>query len=119
MLTKILGIIWIVSGLFWALKPDMLKNRLTRKMGRKMRWVVYGFIIVFGFLIIGSAVKAPGILPKIVGLAAMLATVKIIILITSRTTEKITEWWSAKPVIFFRIWGLLLLTMGIMLMFAK
>jgi multisubunit Na+/H+ antiporter MnhB subunit len=119
MFAKVLGIIWILLGILWALKPDMLKRRLQKKMNRKMRRVVFGFILVFGFLLIGSVLKTPGILAKIVGVIGMVIAIRGIMLLTSKTSEKVFEWWGERPLVFFRVWGVVVFATGVMLMFVK
>ncbi|RKY40580.1 MAG: hypothetical protein DRP85_08335 [Candidatus Makaraimicrobium thalassicum] len=118
MLSKILGIIWIVFGVLWLIKPQILRNRLKKKMNRRIRRVVYGFMMIFGFLLIGSVIKARGLLPKIIGLAGIVLAIKAIILITSKTSERILDWWADKPLLFFRTAALLVLTIGLMLIFV-
>ncbi len=119
MLAKILGFIWIIVGTIWTAKPAMLKNRLQRKMGRRMRRIVFAFLLVFSFVLIGSAIKAPGILAKIVGIIGMLLAIKVMIMITSKASDKIFEWLSERSLVYFRVWGLFVLATGIMLMFLK
>lgn len=118
MLSKILGTLTIIGGFFWLIKPESLKNRIKRKINRKIRWAVYGFIAVFGFLIAGSVIKAPGFLPKIAGLIGLIIAVKAILLITSNTSEKMLDWLSDRPILFFRIWALLILSVGIILILS-
>ena len=118
MFSKIVGTISIITGLLWLLRPEALKNRLKKKMNRKLKLTVYVFIIIFGFLLIGSVLGARGILPKIVGIIGMVITIKGILLITSKTSEKMSEWVANKPLQFFRIWALAVLTIGIMLLLA-
>jgi hypothetical protein len=119
MLSKILGAIWILLGLFWLIKPDALKERLKRKMNRRMKRVIYGFILVFGFLMMMSAFKAQGLLAKVIGIAGMVIAIKAIILITSKASEKMFEWWAGRSLVFFRIWALIILGIGVMLMFVQ
>ena len=114
-MAKILGIIWIALGLLWSAKPQLLRNRLMRKMNRKMRWTVYGFMLMFIFLLIGSIIKAQGLLPKIIGLIGMIIVVKGILLITSKTSEKMSGWWAKRPLVFFRVCGIIILIVGILL----
>ena len=118
MMAKILGIIWIALGLLWSAKPQLLRNRLTRKMNRKMRWTVYGFMLMFIFLLIGSIIKAQGLLPKVVGLIGIIIVIKGIRLITAKTSEKMSGWWAKRPLGFFRVWGLIILVAGILLVLA-
>ncbi|MFC1548730.1 hypothetical protein ACFL5E_02075 [Candidatus Omnitrophota bacterium] len=119
MFAKILGVIWIILGILWLVKPEMLRNRLQRKMTRKMRRTVFVFLLVFSFLIIGSVFKVPGILAKIIAVIGIVMAIRAIMLITSKTSEKVFEWWAGRPVLFFRIWGGFVLATGLMLMFVN
>ena len=118
MIANILGTIWVVLGLLWLAKPQLLKNRLVKKMNRKMRRIVYAFILVFIFLLIGSIIKAQGFLPKVVGLIGIIIVIKGIRLITAKTSEKMSGWLAKRPLGFFRVWGLIILVAGILLVLA-
>ena len=115
---KLLGSLWILLGLLWLLKPEALRNRLKKKMSRKIRWIAYGFIVMFGLSLAGGIVRAQGFLPKIIGLIGIIVTIKGILLLMSKTSEKISSWWAEKPIIFFRMWALFILAAGLMLIFA-
>lgn len=119
MFAKILGAIWVLLGTWWFIKPESLKNRLARKMNRRMRRVVLAFVLVFGFLLMGSVFKAPGMLSKVIGVIGLIVAIKAIMMITSKTSEKALEWWGARPVIFFRIWAFCIFVVGVMLMFVQ
>ena len=80
MLAKILGVVWIILGVLWLVRPEKLKNRLQKKMNRRLRRVVFGFILAFGFLMIGSVFRTPGILPKIIGIIGIVLVIRVIIL---------------------------------------
>jgi len=116
MLAKIIGTLWIVFGLFWLIKPASLKMRLEKKMGRRIKIIVYIFIFVFGILILTSVVRAPGWLPKLVGLAGIAITIYAIRLLTSKASERVLGWLSKKSVSFFRVLAIIILGIGIMLM---
>lgn len=119
MLARILGIIWILLGLWWLIKPDALKRRLQRKMSRKVRWTVFGFLFIFGIMMTGSVFKAPGILPKVIGIIGLIIAIRAVMFITSKASERILSWWAERPVIVFRLWGLAVLGMGVLLLFAE
>lgn len=119
MFAKILGIIWIVLGVLWVAKPQIPKERLKRKMARKIKWVVFGFVALFAFTLIGSILKAQGMPLKIVGLIALVVVARTILLVTSKTSEKVSAWWQGRSLVFFRIWGLFFLAMGTGLIFIE
>ena len=118
MIAKIVGTFWIIFGALWIAKPQILQNRLKRKMTRRMRRIVFGFVIVFGFMLAGSVLKAPGNLHKIVGIIGLIITIRAIMLFTSKTSEKVLEWWADKPLMVFRIWGAVVLLLGLAAFFA-
>ncbi len=114
-MARILGIIWIILGILWAAKPAILRDRLRRKMSRKIKWTIYGFLLAFGILMVGSVIKIPGIFAKIVGLLGVVLVIKSIVLMLSKTSEKLWEWWLKQPLVIFRLQALLLIVIGIML----
>lgn len=114
-MAKILGAIWIILGFIWLLKPEMLRNRLKRKMTRKLKWTIYGFLIAFGILMIGSVIRAEGLLPKIIGFVGLLLIIKAVLLILSKATDKLWEWWARQSLLFFRIQAAVIIAIGMML----
>lgn len=114
-MAKILGFIWIILGILWFAKPEVLKNRLKRKINRKIRWTIYGFLILFGILMIGSVIKAPGLLPKIVGIVGLILVIKGIFLLLSKASEKLWKWWADRPLSVFRLQALCIIAIGIIL----
>ena len=118
MLAKIIGTFWTVFGLIWLIKPASLKTRLEKKMSRRIKLVVYIFMLIFGLAIIASVMRAPGWLPKLVGLAGIAITIYAIRLLTTKTSEKILVWLGKKPLIFFRVMALVIIGIGIMLILA-
>lgn len=105
-------------GILWAIKPHILQNRLKKKMSRKLRFAVYGFIVVFGFLMAGSVFKAPGALAKLAGVIGLIIAIKGILLLTSKASDKMQEWIAAKSLMFFRIWALIILATGLVMLFS-
>ena len=115
MIANILGTIWVVLGLLWIIKPRMLKNRLVKKMNRKVRWVVYGFVLMLVFSLLGVVIKAQGLFLKLGGLVGIFIVVKGILLLKSKASEKISNLWAGKSLLFFRVWGIVVLASGILL----
>ena len=114
-MAKILGIIWILAGIIWLIRPDILKNRLKRKMSRRIRFTVYLFLIAFGILMVGSVMKAPGFFAKVVGIIGIVVAVKGTLLLLSKASDKLWTWWAGQPLMIFRIQALVMITVGIFL----
>ena len=118
MLIKILGIIWVILGILWVAKPQILRNRIKKKMLRKIKWIVFGFVLVFGLSIIGSIIKAQGLFLKVIGVIALIVIIKSLLLVTSKTSEKMLGWLQESPLQLFRLWGFFIFAMGVMLVFV-
>ena len=118
MIAKIIGVIWVLLGGLWLINPELFRRYLSRKMTRRVRRIVLLFLAIFLLMTIGSVFKAPGMLPKVIGLLALIIVIKGIMFITSRTSEKFLEWVSARSTNTFRIWALFVLFIGIMLLLS-
>jgi len=113
MLVKILGYVWALSGLFWLIWPGCLKWWLMTMTGWKIRRLTFGVMLLVGVMMVGSLFRIPGTLSKILMVVGMLLTIKAVRLITSRAAEGLTEWWAARSMVFFRLWALGVLAVGI------
>ena len=118
MLSDLFGGLWVLIGLWWLIKPESLRNRLQRKLNRRMKFMVYGFVFMFGILILGSVIKVQGLVPKIIGVFGMFLAIKAIVAVTSKTSEKFIEWWGSRSLAFFRVWAGFFIAVGAYLIFA-
>lgn len=112
MLKTILGIIWIALGLWWVVRPEALKARLKRKMNRRIRFMVFFFAIMLGLVVAGSVLNVQGMIAKVIGIAGLVIAIKAIMVLTSRSAEKVLSWWGNRPVMFFRIWAVIFILLG-------
>lgn len=118
MLSKILGFIWVVLGGIWVFRPEALKNRLQKKMTRKMWKVVFVFLFFFGLFMLASVVKTPGILPKLIAVTGLVISIKAVMFITSKAGDKFIVWCDTRSTVFFRIFACAIIVLGIMLLYA-
>lgn len=114
-LSKIFGVIWIVLGAIGLIRPHIIKTRLQRKITRRIRRVVNGFLIVFGIVLMAGAMKNSGLLPKIIGIIGVVIAIKVILWVTSKTSEKLFSWLGERPLIFFRAIASFFLAVGLAL----
>ncbi|HPN72751.1 MAG TPA: hypothetical protein PKZ41_02010 [Candidatus Omnitrophota bacterium] len=118
MFTRIAGIIVMLFGLSGVINPLWFKNRVVRKINFRIRFVVYAFVLVFAVLILAHAARAEGLAAKVAAMAGLVITIKIIMLITTKSGEKISAMLEGKALNFFRIWAGVFLAMGMMLFFS-
>ncbi len=118
MLSKILGTLWVLFGLWWLIKPESLKNRLRKKMNRRIRLFVLLFMFVFAMLILGSIFQAKDLFARLIGAAGLVITIQIIKVITQKTSDKLSDFVEGRSIVFFRIGALLILIMGILFLLA-
>ncbi|MBN1871745.1 MAG: hypothetical protein JW800_04140 [Candidatus Omnitrophica bacterium] len=114
-MARLLGIFWLLFGIVWLIRPDILKNRLKRKMSRRIRWTIYGFLFFFGLIMIGSLIKAEGLLPKIIGILGVILVIKSTLLFLSKTSDRLWKWWAEQPLMIFRLQALIIIIVGAML----
>ena len=118
MLAKILAVLWILFGTIWMFNPLSLKNWLQKKMTRRMWRVVFFFLLVFGVVMIGSVLKSPGLMSKVVAVIGLVVSIKAIMFITSKTGEKFVEWLDQRSVLFFRVFAGVIVAVGVMLFYS-
>ena len=117
-MAKILGFLWVFFGIIWLIRPQMLKNRLKRKINRRMKFAIFGALLILGILMIGSVMKAEGFLPKIVGIIGAILIIKGILVLVSKASGKLWAWWAEQSLLFFRIQALIFIVIGIILLKA-
>ncbi|MFA6635810.1 MAG: hypothetical protein WCV56_01680 [Candidatus Omnitrophota bacterium] len=118
MILRIMGVIMMLFGSVGLISPRMFKARLQRRMNFRVKFIVYGFILIFAVFILISVVKVQGMLSKIAGLAGLVITIKIVMLVTSKSSERLSMWFEKRPPIFFRLLAFIVFVMGLMLFFA-
>ena len=119
MLIKLLGWAWIIMGIIFLIKPEMLRNRLQKKSVKKIRKYLFAIVLALSSIILSIAWNTEGILAKIVFAFGVIGIFKSIFLIKVKTSEKLIEWFIKQPVKFFRVFAFAQIVFGIMLLFLK
>lgn len=113
MIAVILGWILIIIGVLFLLKPQLLKNRLQKKGLKKLKRYMFFMLVSLGGLFIGVAWGIPGIFGKILMVLGITGILKGFFILKAKAAEKIIEWLSAQPLIFFRISACFHIVIGI------
>lgn len=119
MLAKILGWIWIITGILFFLKPHMLRNRLQKKSIKKIRKYLFATALGLSSMFLGIAWNSKGILAKIVFVFGIIGIFKSLFLLKAKTSEKLIAWFSKQPLEFFRMWAVVQMGFGVVLLFLN
>ena len=113
MISKIIGAIWLLFGIYWFIRPEALKIKFARKVNKKIKVTVFLFIFSLGAMTAISLWKVSGLIPKIGTVIGLIMAIKAIMLITTKSSEKFIKWWSNRPEVFFRVISVLFIIIGI------
>lgn len=119
MLLKILGWVWVISGILFCWKPEWLLNKIQKKGLKKMKRFFFGIALVLGVLLIKAGWGIPGILAKIVIILGVLAVFKGVFFLKSKAADRVLEWYVKQPIYFFRIWAGGMIALGMFFLFVK
>ncbi len=119
MLAKMLGWSWIVLGVVFLIKPQMLRNRLQKKGMKKIRKYLFAGALTLSSIILSVAWNSEGILAKIVFIFGLVGIFKSMFFLKEKTSEKLVEWFSKQPLKNFTVWALAQICFGVMLLFLR
>jgi len=103
MIAKIAGWFWIITGIFFLLKPHLLKTRLQKQSLKKIRRYLFAITISLSALIMGAAFKSEGLLSKVIFGLGVFGVLKGFFFLKGKASEKVIEWYKTRSVKFFRI----------------
>lgn len=116
MFILLLGWFWIIAGVLFLLKPEMMRNRLQKKSAKKLKKILFFITIFLSMMLISAAWKAHGILSKIVMIIGIIGIFKGFFLLKAKAADKILEWYVKQPVNFFRFGACLQILVGVLIL---
>jgi len=120
MLIKIFAWIWIVLGILFVIKPELLKKRLEKKGVKKIKKCLFAMTLALSVGLIVAAVYYQGVLAKILIVLGIIGIIKAFFFLKAKSAEKIIEWSAKQPLVLFRAGGCLYIIIGIIfLLLAK
>ncbi|MBU1853713.1 MAG: hypothetical protein KJ957_06700 [Candidatus Omnitrophica bacterium] len=112
MFFRIIGLLWIILGIWWIMRPQTLRRRFTRKVKKTRRKLLFLIIILVAGLFLSAAKYTHGILANVFLIAGILGIIKAIFFITSKSAERILDWWVEKPLWLWRLWAACFVLIG-------
>ena len=105
MLVKIIGWIWLFWGVIFLIWPKFLMKKLQKQSFKKIKKLLFGIALFLGIILISAAFKSTGAASKVLAVLGIIAIIKAFLFLKSKASEKLTGWFTDKPVSFFRIWA--------------
>lgn len=117
MLTKLFAYFFVLMGTLWIIWPELLRGWFTRKANFKFFWLVLVFLFfsVIHLLSLIGQVKIP--ILRSFGTAAVLIFIVIVWTLRGKAKARLTDWCRTRPLIYFRVVGLMNIAMGASLLF--
>lgn len=120
MIIKLIGLFWVVMGVVFLIKPEMLKNRLQRKSLKKTKRTLFIFTLILAVSLLWASLGVSGVVPKIIAILGIIGIIKAFFYLNSKTAEKLIEVFAQKPLSVFRAGAGVYILIGIaILTFSK
>lgn len=119
MFLKILGWIWLVTGIIFLVKPEWFKNSLQKKGIKKVKRFLFGITLVVGILFIKASFQFEGAIAIILLVIGIIGLLKAFLFISGKAADKMIEFFADKPLKFFRIAACGHIAFALFLIFIK
>lgn len=119
MFFRIIGILWMLLGIWWIMRPQTIRRQFRRKLKKTRRKVLFLIIILVTGLFFSAAKYAHGLLANLFLIIGILGVIKAVFFLTSKATDKIIDWWAEQPLWIWRVWAAVLVLVGILLRSIK
>lgn len=116
MLAKIFGLLWIVIGILFFIKPHLLRKKLQAKGTKKLKKQLFTLTLVLSIVLILAALKATGLLPKIIVIVGIIGIFKAFLFLSLKASDKMISWSAQRSLNFFRFGGVAYIVIGIILL---
>ena len=118
MIAKIIGWFWVIMGVFFILKPNLMRLRFQRKSSKVIRKYFFAVALVAGVLLISAAWGFKGFLPKLLVILGIISIIRGVFFIKAKSTEKLSDWFSLQPLLTFQSIAAVQVVIGLLLVFG-
>ena len=112
MIDKIIGIIWIIFGLFWLLRPQSLMRFFSKKIKKQRFKLFFLFLLLFGSPALSFFFKAYIFWLKVLIVIGFIILIKLFLSISQKAGDKINNYLLCIPLIYYRIFSLGVVIVG-------
>jgi len=116
MITKIIGIIWVVWGILILVKPEVLRKKLQTKGSKKIKKNLFLLTLFLSITLIIVSLKVSGLLPKILLILGVIGIFKAFIFLKSKASDKLIAFSANLSLSIYRIGGAMYIVLGLAIM---
>ena len=116
MFIRILGWLWVITGVLFLLRPQWLKKRLQKKNMRLVRKYLFFIAVALGILLISVSWKIPGLLSKVIMIIGIAGIIKGFFFLKAKAADKTIQTLASRPLALFRVLALAYIVVGLMVL---
>ena len=113
MITKLIGLLWILIGLWWLIRPQAIQGFFKKKVRKRRFKLFISFLVLFGSFALGLFFKADTLWLKVLVVVGFIAIFKIFLSVSQKASNKLYDYLSKIPQKYFRIFACLIIILGI------
>jgi hypothetical protein len=106
MVIKIIGWIWLVSGIMLLIMPGILRWQIHRKSRKIVKRYLFAIALLPAMLLLAIGFRFSGTWPKIIMFVGLIILIKSVFMLKSKASGKIIDFLKKQPMMFFRLWAL-------------
>ncbi|MBU1006504.1 MAG: hypothetical protein KKH08_02780 [Candidatus Omnitrophica bacterium] len=114
MFFRIVGILWILLGIWWMMRPQRLQRVFVKKARKTRKKIMLVAMVIAIGLFFSAAKYASGILANVLLIFGIIGIVKAILFFTTDLSDKVIDWWLKKPLWVWRVWAGCFTLMGLL-----
>ena len=119
MVIKIIGWIWLTTGIVLVLIPGILRWQIQRKSKKIIRRYLFAAALLPAALLVAIGFKINGIVPKLVMIVGLFILIKIVFSFKSKAAEKVIDFLKKQPLMFFRLLALVQAVIGLAIVYLR
>ncbi|MBN1793466.1 MAG: hypothetical protein JW844_00715 [Candidatus Omnitrophica bacterium] len=119
MLYTITGYLFIVLGFWWFISPGRMKLRFTKKIHRRIRRLIWFAFFLLGAFLLQAAREVYGAISKLLIFFGLTATIYGSFLLSRKTRQEVFEFLSRVPEGWWRVFAVLQIAVGLLLLRAR
>jgi len=118
MLIRLIGWLWLITGILFLIWPQMLRNRLQKKTYKQIRRILFVLAIFIGVLLFSAGLRAEGFKAKLLMIVGIIGLLKAVFFLKAKAAEKILNWFLRQRLSFFRFWACIQIVIGAVILLA-